>query len=132
MSCQASQYPSPVRHIEQHEATHDRIEFPVCREYSQVAFLEGNILYAQGCDPAPCNLHRRRSLIDTQHGAFTPDHSRSEQRHIAETAADIEHLHAAPKARAPQHVLGELLTLRALVREGSRLRKNIPPMPSPR
>src|SRR6266700_4501594 len=99
MSCQASQYHSPVRYIEQHEATHERIEFSVCREYSEVAFLEVNILYTQGCDPAPCNLHGRRSLIDTQHGAITSDHSRSEQRHIAETAADIEHLHPAPKAR---------------------------------
>ena len=39
------------------------------------------------------------------------------QRHIAGTASDIEHLHAPPKARAPQYVLGEFLELCTLVRE---------------
>jgi hypothetical protein len=45
---------------------------------------------------------------------MTPDEPRGEQRDVANTAADIEHVHTGRKARAAQELFGERIQYRGL------------------
>src|SRR5262249_31241519 len=94
--------------MDENQSSDDGIELAIRGERIELGRCEAYIAPSgRGCAPFG-DVERLLRPIDAQDCAGRTDQIGCEQRNVADTAADVEHLHARCESCATENVLGEI------------------------
>ncbi len=125
--------------VHEHQPAHDRVERTtlqvVERERRDVALDEAHPVDAAGQRPAPRRRQHRSGEVDAHRTAHGADQLGGQAGHVADAAADVEHLHPQLQSGVAEEPLGErpedqrLLGQSTLLRNGN-VRAGSPRLPA--
>jgi hypothetical protein len=117
---QAAQYTRGVRDIEQYKPPDDGVECSVWPESRQIRFHKSCVRHAVVFGAPTRGLHGRGRSVDAQHRPAFANQSRRQERHVAEAAPRVQHVHSRRKTRAEEQILRQVFEKGGLLREAPR------------
>ncbi len=94
-----------LRQIEQDKSADDRVEHLIGLESRDIGGDEGYVSDPQTLRPTACSFEGFFSSVESNHRTGGTDQPSGEQRHIANTAANIEDIHPLANPGVTQNVL---------------------------
>ena len=106
-SCEPAQHASYVCLKQQYVPANHRIEALVECEPRRVALKKRDVSERARLSSLPGGRNRGRGAVDADDRALVADQSRTQERHVAATATDLEDSHSRDNPRSAEELSGD-------------------------